>query len=301
MPETTLSITKGAHEFLRRLAQENKATEFVGLLSRNGDASGPVDGVYLLPAEASGSHATATATAILQAVDDLRSNRRHPIGLVHSHGRHRCFHSGTDEATIARSLPAMAQPLPCDTPAIAQTPQVVAPDEAILPLGEGRLMRFSLIGPTVGGGIEATYRAAWAYVETTTDGQAKPPRASFPAERELLLEAGQVTLKLGLPPGTSVTQQVLEPGLRQGIAYSVVVNDRGETFAEALLVCDFAGESLTKKVPCKLEVVGQEPVAWNAANRQFLRYQELTSQDAFRRPRTGAFLSVWSDPDDGNH
>src|SRR6266481_9328630 len=98
---------------MRRIAGYARAAdpnECMGLLvARSGDAPGRARMGYLLPARASRAYAEADPLDIGRTVRGLRSRSLKLVGLWHSHGRLGVHHSATDDETVARLLPGMAE------------------------------------------------------------------------------------------------------------------------------------------------------------------------------------------------
>jgi hypothetical protein len=179
------------------------------------------------------------------------------------------YHSATDLETVARLLPAMAGWNFERPPPAFPAPAVTGPDSAVLPLADGRVLHFTLAGPEVPC-LGARQRAAWDRVVTAFGRPARAPRA-VQGVSLLQLQAGAVTLRLGIPDGASVTALVEDRApFRRARLYSLVVNNRGESCAEELVVNDLEGRSLMDKAPCGIEIIpgaGGGPDAGDGAGR----------------------------------
>jgi proteasome lid subunit RPN8/RPN11 len=250
-----LRIEEGVLEQLNRHARDAKDDECVGLLAGLVEEVGRViTAACLLPAAASGSRAEADPLAIKRAAVDLCARRLRPMGLWHSHGAHSVFHSATDDRTVARLLPAMAEwnfERPVCAPIV---PAVTGRDTAVLPLPDGRQLHFTLVGPEVPG-LGAWERVEWSSIRTGFGRSRARPRALQERNR-LRLEAGAVRLVLGVPEGAGVHSHVVDSApLKTAQLYSVVVNNRGDCYAEVVIVHDVAGRSVIQKGRCAVEVV----------------------------------------------
>jgi hypothetical protein len=64
---------------------------------------------------------------------------------------------------------------------------------------------------------------------------------------------------LHIPDGASVISQCEEDGpVRHATLYSLVVNERADTYAEALAMWEFGTQSGMKKERCAIEIVEDE-------------------------------------------
>lgn len=250
---TTLTITRQLIDRIRSAALAAGANECMGLLA-SPLGSGAVTEMCLLPATASVAHAEAAPAAIKQCAEELLARRLVPRGIWHSHAHGAVFHSQTDQSTMHRLLPAMAA-WNFERPRVSLlAPTITAPDTAVLPIVDGRILTFSLLGAPIPG-MEAHERTAWAGI-TISFGEAQPePRAIF-AATHLQLEGGGVVATLGIPDGTSVTSRK-EDSVPLSIArvYSLVVNRWGAACAECLMIYEIDGHSLTQQQPCPIEII----------------------------------------------
>ena len=86
-------------------------------------------------------------------------------------------------------------------------------------------------------------------------GRTAAPRATRRGGR-FLLHGGTVVLAIGLPAAATLSSRVLEASpVRAATMYSLVINLRSETYAEALTVHDVGGRSFTEMGPCAVQVV----------------------------------------------
>jgi proteasome lid subunit RPN8/RPN11 len=252
----TLKIRRAVLERLHEHARRAGRNECMGLLAcRQQAPPGNVTAHCRLRAEASPGHAEANPEVVLRAAQRFHDRHLRPVGLWHSHGLHDVYHSHTDDTTIVRLLPAMAEwnferpPLPLSTPAIT------APDSAVLPLADGQLLRCTLLGPQIPG-LDAHECVQWQRIATRFARADSKPRMTQKG-RTLILKGDRVILRLEVPEGASLVTCVedLAP-YRRAQLFSIVVNQQGDTFAEALVVHDVEGETLLEKKPCEIEIIG---------------------------------------------
>jgi hypothetical protein len=280
MKRPALEIMADVKDQIMSYAREACADERMGLLaSKSGSDSGVIVGACLLPASASRSHAEATPLAIQQAAERLRASFLVPSGLWHSHGAHAVFHSALDDDTVSRLLPAMAEWNFERSRPRHLAPVVTAPDEAVLPLPDGQALHFMLLGPEVPE-FEAHQRARWGGITISFGGVGKAPCAVHNADF-LRLNGGGVTLTLGLPQGTSLTSRIddIAP-LRVAHLYSLVVNNRGDEYAEAMTVLEFDDQSIIQKGSCQIVVVQNSCSSRGAECRPFIagRYRAAAGE-----------------------
>jgi hypothetical protein len=285
--QATLKMTAGVHEFLKQSTRQAAHREFFGVLTRTRRQPDLATGATLLPAQATGAHAAVSPAVLRQTLDDLRVRNLEVHAMVHSHANFSVFHSGTDEETIHRLLPGLAALQPV---AAAGPPVVLGQDQARLDLCDGRRLVLTLLGDEVPG-LGGHQRAAWSHVHTTF-GETSSPKAVL-SEDDLVVEGSGVQHRLGIPAGAKITLQFEQASTRWGRSYSLVVNRRGDLFAEALLVCDVEGHLCLEKERCTVEIVPDETPDLQAVNRNYLQYEELTARDAFGQPRRGALYRVW--------
>lgn len=250
-----LRIARRAAEQIHAWAREAGRDECMGLLAAPASRPvGKVTAAIRLPAAASAGHAEASPLAIAKATEYLRQRGLLPVGLWHSHGALEVFHSHTDDNTVVRLLPAMAEALFRGPRPNVLAPTVVGPDRAVLPLPDGRLMTFTLLGPEAAdtGFYE---RACWAGASCTFDRAPTAPRA-VQRPGVLRLGAGGVWLSLVIPEGATITSRAEDVApWRAATLFSLVVNRRGDSYAEALEVVDVGGRTLMEKKQCPVDVV----------------------------------------------
>ncbi len=252
---STFRISQCVLDGILAAARHAGNSECMGLLAAAvGERQQCVSAACLLPAEASGSHAEADAETISTAMTSLLRRRLRPVGLWHSHGSHAVFHSGTDDATVTKLFPAMAAWNFERPRAELGVPAITGCDTASVPLGDGRTLRILLAGPKLPG-IEGNERVSWSrmdvlFAESTShspvilDGLA------------VKLMAGGVCLELGIPDGANVVSEIEDhAAVRSAKLFSLVVNRRGEKYAEALTVHDICGESHIAKRCCEIAVL----------------------------------------------
>jgi hypothetical protein len=133
----------------------------------------------------------------------------------------------------------------------AVVPVVTGPDTALLPLPNGLHLTFLVEGAAVPG-LDARLRSSWAGIRTDF-AHPEAPSSARSDGTSLWLEAGSVRIRLGIPENSSVTQSVVDRApLRVARLYSVVVNARGDSCAECLLVRDIDGQLLLEQMECSI-------------------------------------------------
>ena len=256
MTKQMMSILQVVMDRIQEWAADAGRDECMGLLAAS-PAGDPflITSACRLAAEASGSHAVADPVAIKRAADRLSARRAAVRGIWHSHGLHGVFHSATDDDTAERILPAMAEAAFRRPRHAWPAPAVVASDRALLPLPDGRVQSFVLVGPPVDG-LDGYEPAAWSRVVTTFRKARHAPRAVQEGDA-LHLEGCGVRLSLGVPEGASVLSGREDTAaLRTATLFSLVVNLRGDRYAEALVVREADGQTWLDRGPCAIEVVG---------------------------------------------
>jgi Prokaryotic homologs of the JAB domain len=250
-----LTITQTTLDGIMSAAKKADSQECMGLIA-SGAGDGPlVCGACLLPARATGSHAESDPLAIRQSVEFFRRRRQRPMGLWHSHGNHGVFHSTTDDDTVMRLLPAMAE-WSFQRPRVAwPVPSLTEPDSAVMPLRDGRWIRLTLMGPSVPGLTDGHVRVAWDRINIAFRPKQSSPRMIHEAD-SLRLIAGGVELRLGVPEGGSVVSRIEDhAAVRSARLFSLVVNRRGEYYAEVVTVHDFDDELHISKRACAVAVI----------------------------------------------
>lgn len=252
---TELSIGEELFNQIVAHAREAAPDECLGFLARRqGGPLGRLTAACLLPATATPSRAEASPLDISAAVAAMRKRGLVPAALWHSHGDGQVHHSSVDDETVPRLLPAMAEWNFARPRAEPFVPCVVARDEADLPLNDGTTLRVTVLGPVLPG-FGARERIAWSFVKTRFREPAARPRAVQEGGR-LHLSAGPVVLTLGVPPGATLECRVVDHALvRSACLHSLVVNTRGEAYAEALEFHDIAGRPIIQKHACSVVIV----------------------------------------------
>jgi proteasome lid subunit RPN8/RPN11 len=250
-----LTIDKNVMERIFGAARDAGNNECMGLLA-SPRGSVMVTEMRLLPAIASATHAEASPLALRACVEELLENGLIPCGIWHSHGGMQVFHSGTDHGTMERLLPAMAGWHFERSPHVVLSPAVTAPDAALLPLKDGRLIVFEVVGP----GACGNELGKWAAVSTKFTGKPDAvPVAGFDGA-SLNMESNGVRIELGVPEGATVHSRVEDRApYRSSTLYSLVVNTRRERFAECLEVKEFGGRCQTRVTACEVLTVGAGP------------------------------------------
>lgn len=253
-----LKIMKPVLDDILRAATDAGPLECMGLLaSEIGDGS-VITAACRLPAHATRSNAESDPVALRQAAESFRARRQCPVGLWHSHGNHGVFHSATDDHTVVRLVPAMAEWSFQRPPHLVSAPTVTEPDSALIPLIDGRWLRFILKGPPIPGMPCAHERAAWENIEVRFTNQKSSPKAIYEST-SLRLVAGGVELDLGIPEGSAIVTSIQDPAtVRIARLFSLVVNRRGDQYAESVTVHDLHGELYVSKRPCSV-AVAHEP------------------------------------------
>jgi hypothetical protein len=232
--------------------------ECMGLLASHcNDRSGVVTHAFLLRAERFRARAVADPQGTAELVARLRKRGLICRGYWHSHVDFGVHHSRLDDSTMTRLLPGMAEDNFVRPRIRDMAPAVTAGDEAWLPMLDGTALAFALAGPPIPG-LDAHEKAGWSSVTIRFRDRSASPMA-VQTDGHLLLRAGTVELDLGLPAGSSLSSRTVEASpLRVATMYSLVVNVRGESHAEALTVHDIDGRSFTEMAPCAVEVVDPE-------------------------------------------
>jgi hypothetical protein len=139
-------------------------------------------------------------------------------------------------------------------PPLVRAPTVTGPDRALLPLPDGRTLSCTLVGPRLPD-LPAYECLTWESVRVDFVGETARPRALLDG-RALRLVGGGVRLRLGVPEGAIVMAHCLDAApFREATLHSLVVNNRGETYAEALLLWDAEGATMQRQGPCEIEIV----------------------------------------------
>jgi hypothetical protein len=154
-----------------------------------------------------------------------------------------------------RLLPAMAEwSFRRHCPAW-HAPAVIGTDTAIVPLDDGRWLRLTLLGLGVPGIADGHERAAWESFDVAFQPQESGPQGTIEAG-SLRLTAGGVELRLGVPEGASIISRIEDHApLRSAWLFSLVVNRRGERYAEVVSVHDLDGEFHLAKRTCPVAVI----------------------------------------------
>lgn len=262
--------------------------ECLGLLGRR-PAEEVVSAMLLLPARSSWASASAEPIAVKQAADRLAADGLVPAGLWHSHATFGVFHSGTDQETIRKLIPAMAtwsyeRPVPRFA-----APTLIGADMAVLPTPDGMVRVFSLEGAAIPGSPDRL-RAAWAEVITRFGQVQHPHQARFEGE-SLVLEGEEITLVLGLPPGGRLTVHT-EDAAHYKVAWlhSLVVNLRGDDCVDCVSVHNCGGRAVLDQQPSSLDLVedpDEAPVLSLLA--------PTNGEDATAKPEESALPMCWAE------
>jgi proteasome lid subunit RPN8/RPN11 len=251
----TMTIHEDTLERIFVAAENSGNEECMGLLASE-QASVEVTDMCLLSAAASATHAKAEPLALRAGIQQILGKKMIPRGIWHSHGQMSVFHSGTDRATMERLLPAMASWTFERPPHVVACPAVTAPDSAVLPLNDGRLVVFTVAGEQLPGGYGHEL-AKWQGVSTIFSSDSiSGPTATFEGAK-LALEGGGVRLELMIAGGTTVQSRVEDKApYRLAALYSLVVNTRRERFAECLEVLEIGSGCRTWMAQCDVATVG---------------------------------------------
>jgi proteasome lid subunit RPN8/RPN11 len=251
-------LSNSANRTIRRAVSEHRDQECFGLLaSRLGETVITV--AICLPAKTTQASAEVAPEVLSRAIKELQAKGLVVRGFWHSHASFGVFHSHTDEETVRRLLPAMAEwnfHLPA--PAV-KAPSLSGPDTAILPEADGHHAIYTLTGPTIPG-MDANERVSWASVSAQFDPGIVEPRAEIFGGLLRLSSAG-VALNLGLPEGASLTRQIEDLSTsKTADVFSLVVNQQpGEVFAECMSVHQIRGEQQLEQVgPCEVGIVSDD-------------------------------------------
>ncbi len=239
-------------------AREADQFECMGLLASDGRTTDPqvVTAACLLPAKASRGHAEADPETIWRATQLFVRNKLRPLGIWHSHGSMAVFHSRTDDQTVMNLLPGMMDWNVQRQRHAFNVPMVTATDEAALPLDDGRFLKAVLMGPEIPG-ICASERTSWSGIDFHFEPSTYSPRSVYDGETLHLVTNG-VRLSLGVPDGSRI-RTLIEDGDRSRMAclYSLVVNVKGEKYAERLTVHETNGEEIISKEQCSIEIISR--------------------------------------------
>jgi hypothetical protein len=245
----TSSALQRAHEFAKR----HKNQECLGIGAGHGPA-GIIEHVRLLPAVTTTASATASPLAVRELITRFRREALQPTLLWHSHASFGVFHSGTDDSTVSRLLPALAEAA-FQRPAPSwKQPTITGPDSAIIPLPDGRTQMITVAGAVVSDtGFQ--FRSRWTRIVHRCGGP-QAPRITILPER-IHLGGGGMSVELGVEGGATVTARLVDAApIRVAHLYSLVVNNRGDQYAEAITVIeDQTGESSIQQAECDIEVV----------------------------------------------
>lgn len=274
MTKPTMRIKKPVIDRIHKWARDADRDECMGLLAAppTGDPF-LITSACLLPAEATGSHAVADPVAIKRAVVKMASRVLIPLGMWHSHGFHEVFHSATDDGTAERLLPALAESAFRRPRPPWSVPVATGPDSALLPLPDGQALSFVLLGPPVPD-VDGYEPAVWSQIVTTFRKPRKVPRA-FQEGAQLHLEAGMTRLSLGVPSGASVLSGRKDIAIvRTATLFSLVVNARGDGYAETMIVREVDGQSWLDRKSCAIEVLEDASSLLAVRNSRWVRAHE---------------------------
>jgi hypothetical protein len=150
-------------------------------------------------------------------------------------------------------LPGMAEWNLQRPESVHKYPVVTASDEAALPLNDGRWLRVLLVGPQVPG-LDATERVRWSSIDVSFNSHKSRARAILNGSF-MKLQSGEICLTLGVPEEATVQSLVEDHAtIRIARIFSLVVNRRGEKYAEVLTIHDVEGESSMFKQECEIEI-----------------------------------------------
>lgn len=223
---------------LERAAQHSGNKECMGLLtSRSGETT--ITGAFLLDSVNSTCSAEAAPVAIKRASLEIRDHGHIARGIWHKHPDHHVRHSSVDEETIRRLLPAMA-PANCRCIGAPLQPAVTGPNEAFLPVENGRRLVFRL-APRQAESLLLDGELSWSRIQFRHYEAAAPRATHFDGRLELV--AGGSLLSLDYPETARLTSTV-DAGAGPQVAelFSVIVTSRGEYEGKSLVVAEVGGE-----------------------------------------------------------
>jgi hypothetical protein len=258
MARNCLRILASVHDQLHGAAKQAGPLEIAGLLAGPAHAiSSLVTAACLLPAENSRCHATVAPLDLKRAALALTSNGLRPLGLFHSHGNHDCFHSLTDDQTVGRLFPSIAESGLRPVRPVYRSPVVMDRDRAVLPLEDGRVITYKIVGPLL---PNRTWRERMCWQGARLEfGRFRVHSDATQQGNLLRLRAGEVTLVLDIPEGAELVSRTDEtPDLRKAILYSLVINNRSESCAEAIVVEVCGGHCGLRKSKCPIHVIPGE-------------------------------------------
>lgn len=254
---STLRITERALTALKCQAREHGDRELMWLLGSRPQGHVVSDAVPLDVKDASSGGAVASPEEIVKGMEFMRERGLRPRGLAHSHARFAVFHSGTDKETIRRFLPAFADSNYTRPRPSSLAPRLLCMDTASLPTPEGLTQRLVLLGRLIPG-TDAYERTEWSSHRFYSCDQEDPIVTGFGPDR-LILEGGGLGLELGRAAGTTLTHMVAdESAHRRAAIVSLVVNAKGDVFAEMLIILEAGTESFTRVEGCEIRVVGAD-------------------------------------------
>jgi proteasome lid subunit RPN8/RPN11 len=249
-----LLLTERSMGLIHGLARRNPTLEVMGILTSASDSPTITD-AYVLPAEASNSHAEAAPLAIREAAVRIRNAGQVPRGLFHSHANHGVFHSSTDCRTIERLLPALADWY-FEPPSAPTPPAVTSAHLAELQLPDGRVMRFELCPDGIAV-VPIDTLPLWTGIQYS-----RSPESGCVAKqdaRTLVLESAGVKVSLGLPDESILISRIDPPAARISRLFSLVVNAKGASEAKCLIVAEIGAETFLRFDPCEITTVAGEP------------------------------------------
>ena len=288
-----LSIERTVLHFLKQCAAQIPHHEYIGLLAAE-PGSHIITSACLLPSHATGGSAIAAPESIKQAMADLDSSGRRPIGLVHSHGRHSTYHSSRDDRTLLGWLAAAIAHWTLEAVSSDScAPQLCGDALAILPQPRGRTLSARLVGPPLAD--LGNLPARWTQIAPIDVGGST--RTGIELHDGILkLFGGGSGFELGIPDSATLMLSIAPAEIRRGRVVSLVLNARGETLAEAFDVVDAKGRLTIDRGPCQLELVGGEPEGDLPVNGAHIHFSHSASRDAFGRQRSGTTLQTWITP-----
>ena len=240
-------------KWIHAQARQAAPLECMGLLGGNDSV---ITHAILLPAVAGPAHAVASPRALMDGVQRLTAEKALPCGIWHSHASFAPFHSGTDDETIARLLPALA----------ARRWRALEPADdirfhggntATVPLDDGSCLSVSLTGAPVPGCEGAFELASWAPLALETDAAAAGAATVCVSAEDVVIRQAKAVARLRYPLGCAIAV-TRRPGVApcRATLFSLVVNANGETFGEEVRLTQFGGELFTRRQRSPVETVG---------------------------------------------
>lgn len=245
-----LIIDQGTLQQIDKAVRRASPKECGGFLGSSQDGL-VINQACLLRSAATKCSALFSPLAISQAVHYFNQENRSLHGLWHGHGRHAVFHSSTDDETLQRLAPLLAEKLFGAPTSDDWTPSISQQDLCRLRVGHREHIEIRLRGRKLDEGYE---RVAWTQVHLTFMHERQVPH--FRREMNCLrVYGGHVCACLGIPAGATLEEKSIEPAASLAHVYSLVVNERAEHFVKVFSVSRFDNQVHVSGEECSLRIV----------------------------------------------